>query len=133
MVDRPERRYAPWLPVVVISADQTMPASHLELRKSDVSALQAVAAGVANEGQQKQAIAAMFHITAIGDLEFLPEAHGGERGSIFKGGMRHVGLQLRKLITQPLDLLAGENDGGTRTDCRTGKPADTRNADRAKR
>ncbi|AXV17271.1 hypothetical protein CYG48_05010 [Neorhizobium sp. SOG26] len=126
-----ERRYLPWLPVTVI--DHGQPATHLELRKSDVAALQAVNAGIANEGQQKQAIAAILHMAAVNDLEFLPDEHGGDRGSTFKGGMRHVGLQLRKLLTHSLDLLAGDPDGGrSQHDRRTGKPADQRNADRSK-
>ena len=123
-----EPRYRPWMPVVVVDH----PATHLELRKADVAALQAVAAGIANEGQQKQAIAALFHMTAIGDLEFLPDDHGGERGTTFKGGMRHVGLQLRKLLNFPLTTLTGDADDGRSHDRRTGKPADGRNADRAR-
>jgi hypothetical protein len=47
--------------------------------------------------------------------------------------MRHVGLQLRKLLTHPLDILSGDTNGGrSQHDRSTGKPADGRNADRAK-
>lgn len=129
-----KRTYRPWLPVTVRS-DNELPTSHLEIRKTDLVAIQAVSKGIANEDQQIRAWAAVLHICAINDLEFLPVEHGGERDSTFKSGMRHVGMQLRKLVSFPLNLLTGEqNDGSNdRHDRRTGKPADSRNSERAKR
>lgn len=129
-----KRPYRPWLPVTV-RADNELPSNDLEIRKSDCVAIQALATGTANEDQQKRAWAAILHITGINDLEFLPVEHGGERDSVFKSGKRHVGLQLRKLVSFPLNFLTGENHDrpAERTDRRTGKPADDRNATRAKR
>ncbi|RVG88675.1 hypothetical protein [Sinorhizobium meliloti] len=131
MADK-RRPYRPWLPVTVRD-DNEMPANHLEIRKTDCVAIQAIAQGVANEDQQKRGFAAILHICAVNDLEFLPVEHGGERESTFKSGMRHTGMQLRKLVSFPLNLLTGEkNDGRDDHDRRTGKPRDGRNADRAK-
>jgi hypothetical protein len=124
-------RYRPWLPVTV-GPDTDTPATHLEIRKSDCAALQAVHAGIANEDQQKRAFAAILHICAVNDLEFLPDEHGGERGSTFKGGMRHVGAQLRKLVSHPLSILTGEANDRRDHDRSGGKPADGRNADRSR-
>lgn len=128
-----KRPYRPWLPVTV-RADNNMPANHLEIRKSDCVAIQAVATGTANEDQQKRAFAAILHICAINDLEFLPAEHGGERESTFKSGMRHAGMQLRKLVSFPLNLLTGENHDrpAEPRSRRTGKPRDDRNAQRSK-
>ncbi|MGV2099048.1 hypothetical protein [Rhizobium sp. 21-4511-3d] len=126
-----ERRYRPWHPVSVRS-DNDQPRDHLEIRKADCVAIQAIASGTASEDQQKRGFAAILHICAISDLEYLPVEFGGERDSAFKGGMRHVGLQLRKLVSHPLNLLTGEANGRREHDRRTGKPADERNADRAK-
>lgn len=132
MADK-RRPYRPWLPVVV-NSDNEMPISHLEIRKCDCVAIQALAQGIANEDQQKRAWAAILHICAINDLEFLPAEHGGERDSTFKSGMRHVGMQLRKLVSYSVLILAGETndrpaDSRSR---RTGKPVDDRNTARAK-
>ncbi|SCW39117.1 hypothetical protein SAMN02927900_01298 [Rhizobium mongolense subsp. loessense] len=126
-----QRKYRPWLPVSV-RGDNEQPKNDLEIRKADCAAIQAVANGVASAEQQTRAIAAIMHICGAHDLEFLPEEHGGERDSVFKSGKRHVGLQLRKLITFPLNLLTGEKNDGPKHDRRTGKPADERNVERAK-
>lgn len=124
--------YRPWRPVTVIE-NKHRPATHLQIREADCAALQAVSKGLANEDQQKMAMAAIMHICAINDLEYLPAEHGGERDSSFKSGMRHVGLQLRKLTSHPLSLLVGEDDEQREPHRRTGKPGDDRNADRARR
>jgi hypothetical protein len=130
-----KRPYRPWLPVTV-RADNNMPLNDLELRKSDCVALQAVAAGVANEDQQKRAFAAILHITGISNLAWMPTEHGGDRDTTFAAGKQHVGLQLRKLTTISLSILTGENDGrrtdGTGSSRRSGKPADGRNTERAR-
>ncbi|MDM9629536.1 hypothetical protein QTL95_26995 [Rhizobium sp. S152] len=106
----PKRAYRPWHPVGV-RADNNAPANDLEIRKADCASLQALAAGVATEEQQKRAFGAILHICGVNDLEFLPDEHGGERDSAFKSGKRHVGLQLRKLVSFPLDFLTGEKHG----------------------
>ncbi|MDR6818499.1 hypothetical protein J2X76_003676 [Neorhizobium sp. 2083] len=127
----PERKYRPWLPITV-RPDNSPPVNHLEIRKADCVAIQAIATGTASEDQQKRAYAAILHICAINDLEFLPVEHGGERDSTFKSGMRHVGMQIRKLVSFPLDLLTGEKHDRPKHDRRTGKPADERNSDRSR-
>ena len=101
--------YRPWLPVSV-RPDNQQPKNSLEIRKADAVAIQAFAKGVANEEQQQRAWAAILHITEFNDLEFLPEEHGGERDSAFKGGKRHIGLQLLKIASNPLNLLTGEKN-----------------------
>ena len=105
-----KRPYRAWLPVQV-RPDNAQPSNDLEIRKADCVALQAVAKGVANEEQQVRAFAAIQHICGVNDLEFLPDEHGGERDSAFKSGKRHIGLQLRKLVSFPLDFLTGEKHG----------------------
>lgn len=104
------RPYRPWLPVSV-RPDNDTPLNRLndlEINKADCVALQAVATGTANAEQQKRAISVVLHIAGTDDIEFLPDEHGGERESHFKSGKRHVGLQLRKLVSFPLDVLTGE-------------------------
>lgn len=104
------RSYRPWLPVTVRQDNETPlnRLSHVEINKADCAAIQAVATGNANAGQQIRAMAAIMHVCGTDDLEFLPDEHGGERDSHFKSGMRHVGLQLRKLVSFPLNVLTGE-------------------------
>jgi hypothetical protein len=127
-----DRRYRPWCPVTV-KPDNEPPATHLEIRKADCVAIQALSTGKANEDQQKRAWAAILHICAINDLEFLPAEHGGERDSIFKSGMRHVGLQLRKLTSFSVSVLTGDDNDRRDHDRSSGKPADGRNADRSRK
>ena len=126
-----ERVYRPWHPVTVRS-DNEQPRTDLEVRKADCVAIQAVANGVANEDQQKRALAAIMHICGVNQMAWMPQEHGGERDTSFAAGKQHVGFQLRKLISHSLSILTGEEDGRVRHDKRTGKPADERNADRAR-
>jgi hypothetical protein len=104
-------KYRPWMPVKV-RGDNQAPANDLEIRKADCIALQALSKGIANEEQQIRAFAAILHVCGVNDLEFLPHEHGGERDSAFKSGKRHVGMQLRKLVSFPLNLLTGEKHDG---------------------
>jgi hypothetical protein len=124
--------YRPWLPVKV-RPDNDVPINNLEIRKCDAVAIHAVANGTANEGQQKMAMAAILHICGINDLAWMPEEHGGERDSAFAAGKQFVGHQLRKITTISLSVLTGDDDGRRDHDRRTGKPADDRNASRARR
>ncbi|MFN7089977.1 MAG: hypothetical protein ACK4P4_05445 [Allorhizobium sp.] len=126
-----ERRYRPWHPVKVMSGND-QPASDLEVRKADCVAIQAVANGVANEDQQKRAIAAILHISGINQMAWMPEEHGGERDTSFAAGKQHVGFQLRKLITHSLSILTGDDNDRPEHDRRTGRPADERNTDRSR-
>lgn len=105
-----DRRYRPWHPVKV-RMDNAIPLgslTDLEIRKADCVALQAIYAGVATEEQQKRAFAAFLHICGVGNLAWMPDEHGGERDTTFAAGKQFVGLQLRKLVTHPLDILTGE-------------------------
>lgn len=79
-----------------------------EITKADCAALQAVASGTANEGQQKRAMAAILHICGINNMTWMPDEHGGDRETSFAAGKQHVGFQIRKLVTHPLDVLTGE-------------------------
>ena len=126
-----QKTYRPWHPVTV-RPDNEMPRTDLEIRKTDCVALQALAAGVANEDQQKRALGAILHICGIHQPSWMPAEHGGERDSNFAAGKQHVGFQIKKLITYSLSILTGETNARPDHDRRTGKPADERNADRAK-
>lgn len=99
-----KRAYKPWLPVTV----EKQPLHDCHVTEAQVRCLQLLNEGKAQADEQKIALQAVFHICGINDLEFLPDEHGGERGTAFKGGKRFVGTQIRKLITQPLNLLTGE-------------------------
>ena len=101
--------YRPWRPVSVIpSGEDRKPATDIEISESDARAIRAVAEGIASPDQQKAAVVAFMWICGAHDLEYLPDEHGGERDSAFKSGKRHVGLQLRKLVSFPFHLLTGE-------------------------
>lgn len=126
-----EKHYRPWHPVSV-RPDNDQPRSDLEIRKADCVALQALAAGVANEDQQKRALGAIFHICGMHQMAWMPAEHGGERDSCFAAGKQHVGFQIKKLISHSLSILTGETNERPAHDRSTGKPADDRNAARAK-
>ena len=116
------RRYRPWLPVEV-RPDNEMPESNRQIRKADCVAIQAVAAGVANEDQQKRAFAAILHICGANDLAWMPEEHGGDRDTAFAAGKQHIGFQLKKLATVSLSILTGENDGRRERTDQSGRSA----------
>lgn len=82
-----------------------------------VRALQALAAGIANEGQQRQALETLFQIAALDDLQYFPES---ERDTAFALGKRHVGLQVLKLVKLNSTLIQeAENGGKPRLERRT--------------
>ena len=58
------------------------------------SALQALYDGVANEGQQKVALQAIFELCGLDDLSYRPDS---DRDTAFAEGKRFVGLQLYKI------------------------------------
>ena len=63
---------------------------------ADTYAIKALAAGVANEGQQKRALDWIVNtLCATYDLSYRP---GSDRDTAFAEGKRHVGLQLVKLV-----------------------------------
>lgn len=100
-------KYRPWLPVKVLKNNQKI-RTDCEIREMDVRNLQALAAGEATKEQQQAALVAIYHICGTNDLEFLPEEHGGARDSAFKSGKKHVGMQLLRLISTPLNLQTGD-------------------------
>jgi hypothetical protein len=124
-------KYRPWHPVKVNPHNNPVAISS-EIRKCDAIALKAMSEGVANEGQQKMAYAAIMHICGTNDLAWMPDEHGGERDSSFAAGKQFVGHQLRKLVSFSISDLTGENHDGRSHDRRTGKPRDERNSGRAK-
>lgn len=64
----------------------------------DTYAIKALAAGVANEGQQKRALAWIINtLCGTYDLSFR-EGENGDRGTVFAEGKRYVGLQIVKHI-----------------------------------
>lgn len=76
---------------------------------ADVAALQALARGVANEGQQKRAL--NYIITALGMTYEHTYSPTSERDSAFAQGRRYVGLQIVKLVNMPAHLLKKAKEG----------------------
>lgn len=75
-----------------------------------VAALKALGRGEARPDQQ---VAAMNYIieTLCGtyDLPWRPDDRGGERESSFAAGRMFVGLQIRRAIAQPFEVLTGRS------------------------
>lgn len=69
----------------------------------DVAALQALARGVANEGQQKRALD--YIVNVLGMTYEHTYVAGSERDSCHAQGRRYVGLQIVKLVNMPAHLL----------------------------
>ena len=88
------------------------PAS-LGLVKAHVHAIKALGRGVADPDQQIIAVSAIVDLLAgTYDLSYRPDGQGGERDTAFAEGKRWVGLMLRRIITQPEDVLIKEIDNG---------------------
>lgn len=75
----------------------------------DVSSLQALARGVANEGQQKRALD--YIINTLGMTYEHTYVPGSERDSAFAQGRRFVGLQIVKLVNLPVHELKKPQEG----------------------
>lgn len=84
---------------------------------SGVRALQALAAGIANEGQQQQALETIFKIAALDDLSYTPDS---THDTAFAEGKRYVGLQVLKLVKLNSTIIQGAENG------RSGKPRSER-------
>ena len=68
------------------------------LDNADIYALQAVAKGIANEGQQRRAWDYVVRILCETDrMTFWPGAEDGKRATDFAEGKRWVGVQLRRI------------------------------------
>jgi hypothetical protein len=67
--------------------------------EADMMAIRAMAAGKANDGQQKRALNFMIHkLCVTHDLSFRPGGEDGRRASDFAEGRRFPGLQLLKML-----------------------------------
>jgi hypothetical protein len=69
---------------------------------ADAYALQALAKGIANEGQQKRAIDWIIRSAGTYDATFYVGQHDA---SDFAQGSRHVGLQIVKLLNLPATVI----------------------------
>ena len=69
---------------------------------ADAYALQALAKGIANEGQQKRAIDWIIRSAGTYDATFFVGQHDA---SDFAQGSRHVGLQIVKLLNLPATVI----------------------------
>lgn len=83
-----------------------LPDYSTERGKAAVFALQAMAKGHANEGQQKIALDYLINeVCRTYDVSFRPDDKGGERETAFAEGRRFVGMQIEKIIRNPFDKL----------------------------
>lgn len=99
--------WRPWRPIEVHVSTVVGPGL---LNKADVLAIRMVAQGEATAEQQRRAVEAIIgRIACADELSFRADDHGGTRETDFSEGKRFVGLQLRKLISTPLDILTGED------------------------
>lgn len=72
-----------------------------------IRAVKAMNEGKASDVQQRRVVDWLFEVTGTRDLEFRPES---ERASAFASGKRWVGLQLGKMIAQPLANISEERN-----------------------
>jgi hypothetical protein len=76
---------------------------------ADVASLQALARGVANEGQQKRALAYIVNVLGLTyEHTYVPAS---ERDSCHAQGRRYVGLQIVKLVNMPAHLIKKAKNG----------------------
>ena len=71
------------------------------MSKAEAYAVKSLAAGNANEVQQRAAWDFIMRLTGVRDLEFRPD----ERAATFASGKRFVGLQLVKPVTLPASII----------------------------
>ena len=73
---------------------------------ADLSAVKALAAGTANEQQQKRALDwILIHVCGTYEMTYRPES---DRDTAFAEGRRFVGLQIVKALHFNLDVLRKE-------------------------
>jgi hypothetical protein len=74
--------------------------------KKHVVAFKALSEGKATEHQQKMVLQyILLQLCAIDDLTYRPYS---ERDSVFAEGKRFIGLQIRKFLNYPMQLLKQE-------------------------
>lgn len=61
----------------------------------DIAALKALAAGNANEGQQKRALRFILHLSGVREMPIVTDS---ERQDAFREGRRSVGWQIARLV-----------------------------------
>lgn len=82
-----------------IDAMYPLPWVPAKIRKDEARAIQAVGRGEGSDIQQKKAISVIIsRICAADDMEFRPDDKGGERATVFAGGKRFAGEQIRKWV-----------------------------------
>jgi hypothetical protein len=68
------------------------------IEDADIFALQAVAKGIANDGQQRRAFDYVVRVLCETDrMTFWPGSDDGRRATDFAEGKRWVGIQLRRI------------------------------------
>lgn len=83
-----------------------------ELAEPEVYAIKALAAGVANDGQQKMALKAIImKIAATYDMSFRPGGDDGRRATDFAQGKQFVGQRILEVIGRPMKP-QGEHNAG---------------------
>ena len=99
--------WRPWRPVEVNVSTVVGPGL---LNKADALAIKMVAQGEATPEQQKRALEAIVGRIACADEQsWRADDHGGTRETDFSEGKRFVGLQVRKIVSVPLEILTGED------------------------
>src|SRR5947209_19533702 len=80
---------------------------------ADIFALQAVAKGIANEGQQQRAWSYIVRtLCEIDRMTFWPGGEDGKRATDFAEGKRWVGIQMRRIERLRPDMPAfGDRSG----------------------
>jgi hypothetical protein len=74
--------------------------------KSQVASIQALAAGIADERQQRRAFDCILtSVCDLNGLSYRPDEAGGERATAFAEGKRFVALQLCKALKLNIDLI----------------------------
>lgn len=87
---------------------------------ADANALQQLAAGQADEDQQKRALKWIVNRAGLlAQSTYVPDEHGGARDSAFADGRQFVAVQTMRLVTTNLEDLKkelnakGDNNGGS--------------------
>jgi len=80
-------------------------------KTSDIAAVQALAAGVANEGQQQQALKWIVEVAAGVYQPSFYSGADGDRLTAFAEGKRFVGNSIISAIAKPLGVLMAQDEG----------------------
>lgn len=101
-----------------------------EIEEQELFALRALQDGVANQGQQKMALATIVQkFAATYDMTFRPGGEDGRRATDFAAGKAFVGQRIIEALTRPMKPRGGQDAGTTEptaADRRNPKPAAVR-------